>query len=233
MIGSLILGICSIVFCMVFCVVRTKKIGVWSLMLKAISSICFILCGIFAISTVGSNNINLLIIAGLVMGLVGDIVLDLKIMYPEQSDQYFIAGTTSFAVGHAFYFVGVVLYNNAILSSHLLWNLLASIGVATVLTLVILLCSKKMGMTFGKSLWLVIVYSFILTFMMVFTISIAIFNPIFWIFAGGMIAFFLSDLVLSMQYFGGRNEKVWVFVNHVLYYIAQTLLAFSILYIAI
>ncbi len=233
MIGSLLLAVFSIIFCVLFCVVRAKKATVWSLALKTLSSVCFILCGIFAIYTTGSTAINLLIVAGLVMGLIGDIILDLKIMYPEEGDKYFVVGTTSFIVGHIFYFVGVLLYNNSVLAENLLWNILISAGVAIVLTLIIMLSSKKMNMDFGKMLWLVVLYSFILTFMTAFTISIAIYVPMFWIFAGGMIAFLLSDLVLSMQYFGGRNEKVWIYINHLLYYAAQALIAFSILYLTV
>ncbi len=229
MIGTLALAICSLIFCTTFCVVRTKKMGVWSLMLKGISSICFVLCGLFATSSVGSFSVNLLIVAGLVLGLVGDVLLDLKVMYPQQSNQYFVAGTACFAVGHIFYFASAALFCNQ--SLHLGWNILASVGVAVLLTLVILFASKKMGMNFGKMLPIVLTYSFILTFMMAFSVAIAIFSPMFWIFAAGMICFFLSDLVLSMQYFGARQEKVWVFVNHFLYYIAQCLLAISILYL--
>lgn len=231
MIGSIVFGVFSIIFCVLFCWFRAEKATVYSLILKTTSSVCFILCGVFAIDAVGSSNINFLIIGGLVLGLIGDIILDLKIMYPEQSNQYFVFGTCSFAVGHFFYFLSAVLYNSATIPSHLPWNILASVGVAVVLTLAIMLSSKKLKLDFGKMTYIVAFYSFILTFMVAFTVSIAIFVPIYWIFAAGMILFFLSDLVLSMQYFGGRTEKVWIYVNHILYYLAQVFLAFSILYL--
>lgn len=231
MIGSIVFGVFSIIFCLLFCWFRAEKATVYSLMLKTTSSVCFILCGIFAINAVGSSNLNLLIIVGLILGLVGDIILDLKIMYPEQANQYFVFGTSAFAIGHFFYFVSAVLYNSMAIPANLPWNILASVGVAILLTVAIMLSSKKMGMNFGKMIYIVAMYSFILTFMVSFTVSIAIFAPIYWIFAAGMIVFFLSDLVLSMQYFGGRTEKVWIYVNHLLYYIAQVLLAVSILYL--
>ena len=228
---SMLFGILSLVFCTIFCVLRAQKATVGTLALKTISSVFFILCGVFSIYTVGSNIANLLILLGLVMGLIGDIILDLKVMYPEQSNQLFVFGTCSFIFGHLFYFASVLIYNYNSLPSNMLWNLLASLGVAILLTVVILLSSKKMKMDFGKMKWLVATYSLILTFMCAYSVSIAIFVPIFWIFAAGMIVFLLSDLVLSMQYFGGRVEKVWIYVNHILYYLAQVLLAVSILYI--
>ena len=109
MIGCYVFGAFSIIFTLLFCWFRASKATVYSLVLKTTASICFILCGVFAIKTVGSTSINLLILVGLVMGLIGDIILDLKIMYPEQSNQYFIVGTTSFAIGHFIYFLGSAL----------------------------------------------------------------------------------------------------------------------------
>ena len=231
MIGSILFAAFSIIFCVIFCWFRTAKATVYSLMLKTVSSICFILCGIFAIKMVGESSFNLLVIVGLVLGLVGDIVLDLKIMYPNDGQKYFVAGTSSFAIGHLFYFLAVVLYNSAVTPNTLAWNILAAIGVAIILTLAILLPSKKMGLNFGKNIYIVAFYSVVLSFMMAYTIAVAIFNPIFWIFASGMILFFLSDLILSLQYFGGKDQKIWVYLNHILYYLAQTMLAFSLLYI--
>lgn len=231
MIGSYLFAGFSIIFAILFSWFRSHKATVVSLGLKTAASICFILCAVFAIKTTGSTSVNLLIVVGLVMGLIGDIILDLKIMYPEQSQAYFNLGTTSFAIGHIFYFLACLLMNKDLLPTHLLWNLLASVGFAVVMTLGILLVSKKMNMNFGKSLVMVIIYSIILNFMAAFSISIAIFVPVFWVFAAGMILFLLSDLVLSMQYFGGRDEKVWIYVNHILYYAAQVCLALSILFL--
>lgn len=234
MASAIIFVVFSMIFCVLFCFFRAHKATVYSLMLKSVASFCFLMCALFAIRQAEApTSIGLLIVGGLVLGLVGDIVLDLKVMYPQQSNQYFIAGTSAFSLGHCFYFLAAVLYNSTISPETLPWNILASFGVALLLSAIIMLSSKKMNMHFGKMLYIVIIYSVILTFMMSYSIAVAIFSPIFWIFAGGMIAFLLSDLVLSMQYFGGRHEKVWIYVNHILYYLAQCALAFSVLYIAV
>ena len=199
--------------------------------LKTTASICFVLSAVFALNSTSSSGFGLLILTGLVLGLVGDILLDLKIMYTEQSQEYFFAGTISFALGHFFYFMACLLFGKITLPTNILWNILISVGVSAILTLAIMLSSKKMGLNFGKSLSIVIVYSVILTFMVAFSVSIAIFAPVFWIVAIGMILFFLSDLVLSMQYFGNKGQKVWIWINHILYYLAQILLALSILFL--
>ncbi len=233
MLSVIFLGIFSVLFAMLFCFFRAKRPTVFSLCLKTIASVCFVLCGIFGIFTVGSSNVNLFIIVGLVLGLIGDILLNLKVAYKEEENQYFIAGASFFAVGHIFCFVAVLLYNIDVLPNNLLWNILGSAGFAILFTLAIMLPHKKLGLNFGKHIWLCAGYSLILSFMMAFSISIAIFVPMFWIFAAGMIAFLLSDLVLSMQYFGSFSQKVWIYVNHFLYYAAQVLIATQILYLAI
>ena len=228
---SFAFAVLSLVFCIIFCCFRASKASVVTLALKTTSSIFFILCAVFAIYQTGASMFGLMILVGLVFGLIGDIILDIKVMYPEQGNEYFIFGTCSFMIGHFFYFASALIYNIDVLPNNILWNILASLGAAIVVTAIILLSSKKMGMNFGKMKWLVAIYSVVLTFMTAFSISIAIFSPIFWIFAVGMIVFLLSDLVLSMQYFGGRAEKVWIYVNHILYYLAQILLAVSILFL--
>lgn len=231
MLSAIFLGIFCILFAMLFCFFRVKRANVFSLTLKTIASCCFVLCGIFGIYTTGSSSVNLFIIVGLVFGLIGDILLDLKVAYKEEENQYFVAGTSFFAVGHIFYFVSVLLYNIQVLPNNVMWNILASAGFAILFTLAIMLPHKKLGLNFGKHLWICAGYSLLLSFMMAFSISIAIFVPMFWIFAAGMIAFLFSDLVLSMQYFGNFTQKIWVYVNHFLYYVAQVLIAIQILYL--
>jgi len=47
----------------------------------------------------------------------------------------------------------------------------------------------------------------------------------------GSILFLLSDLVLSMTYFDGKDSKIMIIINHVLYYAAQFSIAVAVLYI--
>ena len=228
---SLILAGFSIVFCVLFCWFRTKEANTYSLILKIFASVCFVLSGIFAIVSNKDLAFSLFIVIGLIFGLIGDILLDLKIMYTQDDEQYFNAGTISFMIGHVFYFMSVINFNMLKVKQIFPWNLIISIGVATLITLVVMLLSKPLKINFGKSLIVSTIYCFILSLMVCFTVSIAIYNPIFWIFACGMFMFFVSDLVLSMQYFGDKSNKVLIYVNHISYYVAQTLIAISILFL--
>jgi uncharacterized protein with PQ loop repeat len=47
----------------------------------------------------------------------------------------------------------------------------------------------------------------------------------FWVAFVGLVLFFLSDIVLSFQYFGGKiSNKPLIAINHILYYSAQIIL---------
>lgn len=229
MIGSIIFIALSMVLCLVFCVLRAQKATGFSLTLKTLASVSFIIAAVLAMQVVGFSTIGILILVGLICGLAGDVLLDLKVMYPEHNNAYFYSGTASFAVGHAFYFAATLIYIIDINVSMLAWALPVAVVLAVLATLAIMLSSKKMGMEFGSVKWAVISYSIILTFMFFFTVFVAIYSPIFWIFAGGMFIFLLSDLVLSMQYFGGKSQKVFIYINHLLYYLAQCMFALFVL----
>ena len=174
---------------------------------------------------------SLYIVVGLIFGLIGDILLDLKIMYTQDEKVYFNAGTISFMIGHVFYFLATINFNVLKVNHIFPWNLLIAIGVATVITLAVMLLSKPLKINFGKSLIISTIYCFVLSVMLCFAVSIAIYNPIFWIFACGMFMFFISDLVLSMQYFGNKTNSILIYVNHIAYYVAQVLIAISILFL--
>ena len=160
---------------------------------------------------------------GLLLGMIGDILLDLKVVY--KNDKIFLnSGMLSFGLGHLAYFTAFSLYANN-LRTDLFMPIMVAIASAIVLTIVIVLTSKKMKLDFGNYLWQTIFYTFILSFMTIYTLILAIVGGAGWLLFVGMILFFLSDIVLSLQYFGGKLEnKLLIIVNHVLYYSAQIII---------
>ena len=231
MIGSILFAVLCLVITIVFCVLRATKATFYSLTLKILASLCFIFSAIIALGMIGFNStVGILILVGLVCGLAGDILLDLKVMYPQKNDVLFLTGTLSFAVGHIFYFVALLLTNLQASEISLAWALPVSLVLAVGLAIVIQLVSKKMKMDFGKVKWAVIIYSIILAFMFFYSVCVAILVPMVWIFAGGMLLFLASDLILSMQYFGGQTQKSFIYINHILYYLAQIMFALFILF---
>lgn len=240
----LIIGLCLCVLTTcIFIYFRVNKGGVSGVLTKALASLCFILLALFlgaskvGASYYGSYAITLLT-AGLVCGLIGDIVLDLKVIYPFHQNKYLAGGMTSFSLGHLFYIGALILFaNNEIeLFAHPHLIPLALIaGGCLILTLIIWLLSVKvLKLKFEKFTAMVNFYSFILLFttaLSAYLIFVGLTLPMF-ILAIGFVLFLLSDLVLSTQYFGGKQDnKKLIVINHSLYYAAQIIIAAFIYFV--
>lgn len=229
----LALGIISLIF---FLVLRDKNGSPIATVIKTLTSLFFIAT---AFAAFGENNTvtydriivpGALIIMGLVLGLVGDITLDLKINYQrmlKDSDTYTFAGMSSFGISHILYIVALSLlyYFNA-------WSLLVAVGLTAIIFGVSIFIMK---MNFGK--WLIpsILYGFLLTLFASNAAAIAITEATVGVdlilLLVGSILFLLSDLILSMTYFEGKDSRGMIVTNHVLYYAAQFLIAISIMFI--
>ena len=101
---SFVIGMCFLVAFMVMCNKKRSVLGVY---IKNITSIFFILTAV----TGAFNNTDmpdvwkyaLPVVVGEVFGLMGDIYLDQKWLYPQHNDQYLNMGFISFGIGHLFY----------------------------------------------------------------------------------------------------------------------------------
>lgn len=217
----------------VFLKLRTRSASEFSLVAKTFASLVFVAIGVISLFKVGNVQVKALFVLGLVCGLIGDIILDLKIMHPMKGKTYFNFGTLSFGLGHVLYFLGVVLYISDKTVTGFWWMALAALALSIVLSLLIVKMSPKLKLDMTGYKWQCGLYSVALNFMMLISICLAIcWRPICWIMAVGFTLFLASDLVLSMQYFGGKEKnKALIVVNHVLYYIAQILLASFVFFI--
>lgn len=226
----LILGAISLAF---FLWKRDEKGSALATILKTLTSLFFIATAFAAFLKNYSDypryeivEFFALIAAGLVMGMIGDILLDLKIAYPKDNDIYTYSGMSAFAIGHIFYLIALIMFFK--------FNVWA-LAVAAVLTIAIVSTSIfVMKLNFGKFIIPAVIYSFLLCYVMCQGVYAAIaesFSAITIVIALGGIFFLISDAILSMTYFGGKNSKLIITANHITYYIAQFLLAVSILLI--
>jgi len=221
---------------------RLKKGGVEGVVTKALASLCFILLAVFLTATkTGLNLYNSFavscIIAGLVCGLIGDILLDLKVIYPFHQNKYLTYGMSAFGLGHLFYISSLILFaqNTINLFAEKWLFLLIIVAISVLLTVIIYFASKKiLKFKFDNFAKIVNVYTFILLLATILSIylSFLITGLPLYVLAIGFVLFLLSDLVLSTQYFGGKqDDKTLIFVNHLLYYLAQITIAVFIFFI--
>lgn len=173
---------------------------------------------------------GVMILLGLVLGMLGDIYLDQKWVYPDDADKYLYAGFTSFGFGHLFYIPAIYYFAHKFgLSYSLAW---IPVVFAAVVCGFVLLTEKPTKQNFGKFRPIVAIYGMVVAGMAGTSILAAIVTkqlPFILCGVGGVM-FLISDLILSPMYFGPKEKNNFpnFFVNHLTYYIAQFLLAYSI-----
>ena len=226
----------------VFLVERLKACSVKATVLKATSSLLFVILACVAVLIKPENSgYGMMFIIGMVLCTIGDIWLDLKYVHKEYDEQYTFVGIGSFMVSHIFYLIGILLAYPEFIG----WQVALAIFSALSVSVIERLVSKKTGFEYGKFKGLTFVYSIVI--MLTVTFALNAVNAFGWlpVLGGsempavmprflcmnmGTVIFALSDLSLSIAFFRkGGNTKLNVVIIHVTYYIAQFLLALSIL----
>ena len=238
---TLIVGICvALAFASLFIVVRIKQGGVDGIVTKALASFGFVALGLFLMATkAGQNDFSryssIVILCGLVCGLIGDVLLDLKVVYPFHEDKYLTFGMLSFLFGHLFFIgsMGVIFAGNA--TKAIIFPVIFIVIISAIFAVGIwFVTSRYMHLDYGKHALLSTIYAGVLLFTTIFSIYLAFSTMLtsLFIMAVGFVLFLASDLVLSLQYFGGKQSvKSLIILNHSLYYLAQILIAVSIYFI--
>lgn len=225
----------AIILAVIFIVARVKRGGLLGLFTKTTASFAFVALALVGAYSTGLKLVSLFIIIGLIFGMIGDIVLDLKIIYNNHQSQYLNVGMLSFGLGHIMYMIATILYSNNLFPKDIntFYIILVGFGFAGIVTLLIAILAKPtLKIDFGNFKYQSLAYTFILSFMSAFSVIVGFFLPIFLIFALGIVFIFISDLILSLQYFGGKqNSKILTILNHAIYYTGQIAIAFSLFYI--
>lgn len=220
--------IAGIALTVLFLVLRVKKTDCRAAVAKAVASLFFILTALAAAYANGSEAVykySLFIAGGLVCGLLGDIWLDLKFVYPQDGDFLTYAGFLSFAGGHFLYTAAVAVGIGFDYRA-----LLCALAAGILAAVVIYFTEKPMKLKYGKFKLISCFYAAVLFGITVFCVSTAIFveanRTVSIVMSAGAVFFIISDLILSGTYFGeGKNRPFDIVTNHVTYYIAQFVIA--------
>ena len=174
------------------------------------------------------ESYNLFIILGLFLGFIGDIFLGLRNLFIKYKHLFFVIGIGFFMAGH-------VAYINAMF---MLFK--SSVVLLVVLVIMLLLFAiiftSKTNVKFGKTILICHTYSLLSSIFLSVSLlnAIRLNTLIGFIILFGVINFVLSDFLLSYLYFanlGKTKRKIFKKINIVTYYIAQAILAISIMLI--
>lgn len=211
---------------------RTLKVKPGTAVLKCFASVGFIFTALFGFigNEACPDVLGACIVAGTVLGLIGDYVLDLKYVYPQDSDTYLRAGFMSFLFGHVFYSAALI-YTFKMTVTNLIFVLCG----AVLLGVFIPVSEKIMTVKYGKFMKITITYLAVIGFTVGLSLSY-LFTDIckyIIVFNIAMVLFLLSDMLLAGLYFGtrekDRNNQLAVTFNHLFYYAAQYIIAASLI----
>ena len=233
-----LLLVCGAVLLFVYIREKIKAYSVKALILKSIESVLFIAVGVYgswhsAARGTGSPLCPFVVL-GLVLGLLGDIWLDLKYVFPEKDEPFTYAGFCVFGVGHILYITGMLL---SYYPAGKPMTVIVPILLAVVMSIGNAVLEKPMKLHYGKLKPVVIVYGVLLFGMVMISGSLALAHgweetPLNLLFVGG-IFFAVSDLILSGTYFGvGKERPIDLALNYITYYTAQFLIASSLVFLA-
>lgn len=220
----------GLIMSLVFCILRRTGFSLRNLILKSISSLCYLLTAVFAlVSNPDAYVYGSLIIFGGALGLVGDILLDLKGLYKKDESTYLRGGFIFFLVGHLFY-SGAIIFQTCMKW----WLVLLCLLGGVVISIGNSIVSKFMKIHFGAYRKIVFTYviflstTMILSIVSFFTLGL---HKNFLLLSIGAICFTASDAVLSSTFFSrGKDGSFYLFINHFLYYAGQYLIAASVLF---
>jgi len=218
-IGLLIIG--GLLLQGVFIVVEHKKRWVAANILKGLASLVFVLIGFVGWLQSPSSNFTNCVFAGLLLGMLGDILLNLRFVYPDKGQKIFLGGIAAFLIGH-------ILYLCALIPS--VKHLYVDIAIGAVLAAALLIyIFKTMKVKLAFKIF-GIVYLGAVIIMTCMALDIAFFaaSPRTITFAIGAILFTVSDIVLIFNTFSDVTKFSLRITNLSLYYIGQVLIACSL-----
>ncbi|MBR0137894.1 MAG: lysoplasmalogenase [Erysipelotrichaceae bacterium] len=206
-----------------FVITEKNKKYVAADVLKGSASLFFVLIGYLACKA-NPTGFSKKILIGLVFGMIGDILLNLRFVFEKNGQKFFLTGIVAFLIGHVLYLLAII--PNAV---HL--ALCVAVGVilaASLLTYIFKTMDVKPAFKiFG------IFYLGAIIIMTTIAVVIAIFRPdtAGVIFAVGAVLFTASDIVLIFNTFSGTSRFSMRVTNLTLYYIGQILIACSLFFV--
>lgn len=209
----------------IFIYFEKKEKYVTAVILKGLASLMFVILGYLSSKVCGDQGFAKLVFIGLILGMIADILLNLRFVFKSKGKIVFLVGILVFLSGH-------ILYLCALIPKCL--NLLYAIIIGVVLTIVILLWifsrieAQVAFKIFGVFYIGAIVFMNVVAFTNLISLPISTGNIIF---AIGAVSFLISDIVLILNTFGKTSKFSLRVTNLSLYYIGQLLIAISLLYI--
>ena len=191
--------------------------------LKGTASLIFVSIGFIGYTVAakaGQTNIPRLILFGLILGAIGDILLNLRYLAGKKKTFFFIAGTVSFFMGHMMYLAALF-----ILSDNIMIPVIA--GIIVTIVAEVIAGFKTIAPIHFKILGGLYIAAVVFMACMAVNNAIECCSTGRILFAVGAVLFLISDMVLILNTFGKEPKMFWSGICLTLYYPGQLLIALA------
>ena len=215
--------ICLILAC-VFLWLEGKKKNAYAVVLKGMASLCFVTLGFLSARMALNADLAHNVISGLCLGLIADVLLNLRFVFREAGRKIFLVGILVFLAGHVMYFIALIpvcsrlpeaLIAAAVLTAALVWWIFTKITAARAF--------KIFGVFYLGAIMVMTCIAFANLFA-----APSVFTGMF---AAGALLFLGSDIILILNTFGPKSRESLRIANILLYYTGQLLIASSLQFI--
>ena len=214
-----ILIIACLILAAVFIWVEKKEHYVLAVVLKGLASLCFVLLGF---QTGDGSHLARMIVAGLMVGAIADVLLNLRYVFRKKGQLAFLIGILVFMTGHILYICALW----PLTRGKLVAVLAAILSTGALMALILpRITAKPAFKIFG------IFYIGAIVLMNCVAASNVILHPgpFTGVFMTGAVLFLISDIVLILNTFGPKQRFPLRITNLMLYYIGQIFIAMSLM----
>ena len=212
--------LCLILACL-FIMEENKEKYVAAVVLKGLASLCFVIVGAMAGD---GSHLAKLVLAGLILGCVADVLLNLRWVFKEKGKLIFLVGILVFLSGH-------IVYLAAILPMAQSWVICFVIGIILTAGLMKWIFTKITAEKAFKIFGVFYIGAIVLMNCVAISNLITVPSAFTALFAAGAALFLISDIVLILNTFGPESKFSLRITNLSLYYLGQLLIALSLLYL--
>ena len=219
-----LLTVLCLIIMSVFIYFEKKEKYVLAVILKGLASLMFVLLGYWCSSTLPSSDFTKFVKIGLILGLIADVMLNLRFVFKTKGKIVFLVGILVFLSGHILYLCALIPTVNNIVLPLVIGVILTAIIIKWIFTQIE---AAKAFKIFG------IFYIGAIVIMNCFAVTNLIQDPSnlrYIIFTIGAVSFLISDIVLILNTFGKTSKFSLRITNLSLYYVGQLLIAFSLMF---
>ena len=204
-----------------FIVAEHRESWASGVILKGLASLCFVILGILGNLQASDTRFSGFVIAGLAVGAVADVLLNLRYVYKRWGTLLFATGTLVFLIGH-------VLYTVAVWPRAAIPWLFVILGCVATFFIMRWIFSKIEAARALKIIGIFYIGIVVVLNCLALSALFAQAGAQRAVFLAGTLLFLVSDIVLILNTFGGNPQFRRRIVNLTLYYIGQILIALSL-----